>query len=64
MDRYASEKYMVNYTPARTIMQFDRKTFKEENEELFTKYCVPKYKEASIVIRKKRDEIESSVKLD
>lgn len=52
LDKYSSEKYSVNYTPARTIMQFDRKTFKEENEELYSSYCVPKQKEASIVIRK------------
>ena len=51
-DKYSSEKYSVNYTPARTIMQFDRKAFKEDNEELYSSYCVPKQKEASIVIRK------------
>ena len=52
LDRYATEKYCVNYNPARTIMQFDRKTFKEENEELYSSYCIPKQKDASIVIRK------------
>ena len=52
LDRYATEKYCVNYNPARTIMHFDRKTFKEENEELYSSYCIPKQKDASIVIRK------------
>lgn len=53
LDRFDSEKYSVNYIPAKTITQFDRKTFKEENEELYSSYCVPKLKDASIVIRKK-----------
>jgi hypothetical protein len=59
LDRYATEKYCVNYNPARTIMQFDRKTFKEENEELYSSYCVPKQKDATIVIRKNRNDSES-----
>ena len=53
LDKYTSEKYSVSYSPARTIMQFDRKAFKEDNEELYSSYCVPKQKEASIMIRKK-----------
>ncbi len=59
LDRYATGKYCVNYNPARTIMQFDRKTFKEENEELYSSYCVPKQKDATIVIRKNRNDSES-----
>lgn len=52
LDKYTSEKYCVSYSPARTTLQFDRKAFKENNAELYASYCVPKRKEASIVIRK------------
>ena len=58
LDRHATGKYCVNYNPARTIMQFDRKTFKEKNEELYSSYCIPKQKEASIVIRKRQGKVE------
>lgn len=58
IDRLTSSKYQVNYSPAKTAMQFDRKAFKEENEELYSLYCVPKQKEASIVIRKKKRDVE------
>lgn len=58
LDKYASTKYRINYFPARTTMQFDIKAFKEENEDLYSFYCVPKQKEASIVIRKKRTELD------
>lgn len=59
LDKYTSTKYSVNYYPLKTILQFDRKTFKEENEELYSSYCVPKQKDASIVIRKNRNNSES-----
>ena len=36
-------------------MQFDRKSFKKENEDLYSFYCVPIQKEASIVIRKAKN---------
>ena len=57
LDKFESTKYSISYSPARTTMQFDRKTFKEENEDLYFFYSVPKQKEASIVIRKKPREI-------
>lgn len=57
LDKFESTKYSISYSPARTTMQFDRKTFKEENEDLYSFYCVPKQKEASIVIRKNRNEL-------
>lgn len=58
LDKYSSSKYSISYSPAKTVMQFDRKTFKAENEALYSSYCMPKQKEASIVIRKKRDNLE------
>lgn len=63
LDRYATERYCVNYNPARTIMQFDRKTFKEENEELYSSYCIPKQKDASIVIRKCNNDSSSQTEI-
>lgn len=57
LDKLESAKYYINYSPAKTTMRFDRKTFKEENEDLYSFYCVPNQKEASIVIRKKSNEI-------
>lgn len=54
LDKFSSAKYSISYSPAKTVLQFDRKTFKEENEELYSSYCVPNQKEASIVIRKKQ----------
>ena len=52
LDRCTSEKFNVRYSPARTTMQFDQKAFRKANKELYDSYCVPKQKEASIVIRK------------
>ena len=60
LDKVKSEKYSINYYPSRTIMQFDRKTFKEENEELYSSYCIPKQKDATIVIRKSRNDSEDA----
>ena len=56
LEKFESAKYCINYSPAKTTLRFDRKTFKEENEDLYSFYCVPNQKEASIVIRKKQSE--------
>lgn len=53
LDKIATGKYSVCYIHAKTAMQFNSKAFKQENEELYASYCVPKQKDASIVIRKK-----------
>jgi len=34
-------------------MQFDSKAFRTENEELYSNYCKPKQREASIVVKRK-----------
>lgn len=52
LEKITTGKYSVSYTPEKTIMQFNSKTFKQENEELYAAYCQPKQKEAVIVIRK------------
>ena len=58
LDKYSSSKYSISYSPAKTVLQFDRKTFKAENETLYSSYCIPKQKEASIVIRKNHNELD------
>ena len=57
LDKLESAKYCINYSPATIAMRFDGKTFKEENEDLYSSYCVPYQKEASIVVRKKLSEM-------
>lgn len=58
LDKYSSSRYSISYSPAKTVLQFDRKSFKAENEALYSSYCIPKQKEASIVIRKNRNELD------
>lgn len=50
-EKIVSSKFTVNYVPPKTIMQFDGKLFREENQELYASYCKPKQKEASIIVR-------------
>ena len=52
LDKIHSEQFSVSYTPARTVIQFDSKTFRTENEELYSSYCRPKLREASIVVKR------------
>jgi hypothetical protein len=52
LDKIHSEKFSVSYTPARTVIQFDSKAFRTENEELYSSYCKPKLREASIVVKR------------
>lgn len=49
-----SHFFTINYTPAKTVMQFDGKSFRQDNTELYNKYCFPKQKEASIVVRQNK----------
>ena len=55
VDKIASTKYSVNYSPARTTMQFNSKAFRQNHEDLYASYCIPKQKEASIVIRRAKN---------
>lgn len=52
LDKISSEHFSVSYTPAKTIMQFDSRAFRTENEELYFSYCKPKQREASIVVKR------------
>lgn len=52
LDKINSEQFSVNYTPAKTVMQFDSRAFREENEELYASYCKAKQLEASIVVKR------------
>ena len=55
VEKVESRLFSVSYTPERTVMQFDSRAFRTENEELYSSYCRPKQKEASIVVRRKRE---------
>lgn len=37
--RVQSTKFAITYTPPKTVMRFDSSLFKQENEELYRKYC-------------------------
>lgn len=52
LNKIQSEQFSVNYSPAKTVMQFDSRSFRVENEELYTSYCKPKQREASIVVKR------------
>ena len=52
VEKIHSEQFSVSYTPTRTVMQFDSKAFRTENEELYSSYCRPKLREASIVVKR------------
>ena len=56
LNKIHSEKFSVSYTPARTVMQFDSRTFRSENEELYSSYCRTKQREASIVVKRNTNE--------
>lgn len=55
-EQVKSQYFTINYTPAKTVTQFDSKAFRLENAELYSQYCLPKQKEASIVVRKNKIE--------
>jgi hypothetical protein len=58
LNTFSSSRYSISYSPAKTVLQFDREAFKAENEALYSAYCIPKEKGASIVIRKNRNELD------
>lgn len=57
-DNLQTSKFSISYYPPRTTMQFDSKAFKEENEDLYSSYCVQKQKKATIVIKQNKDQSE------
>ena len=46
-----TENFTISFTPSKTVMQFDSKTFKAENAELYIKYSKPIQRPSSIVIK-------------
>lgn len=52
IDKVNSSQISVTYTPGKTVMQFDSRSFREENEELYSSYCRPKQREASIIVKR------------
>ena len=55
IDRVQSHQFSVRYTPAKTVMQFDSRAFRTENENLYSYYCRPKQREASITVKRIMD---------
>lgn len=51
-EKVTSKAFTISYNPPRCVMQFNSKLFKEENQELYTSYCKPVQKDASIVVRR------------
>ncbi len=61
MERYGIEKVnssqiSVTYTPNKTVMQFDSRSFRAENEELYNSYCRPRQREATIIVKRNNNE--------
>ena len=56
VDMIHSRQFIVSYTPPKTVMQFDSRAFREENEELYTNYCKPKHREASITVKRNKED--------
>ena len=52
LNKIQSEQFSVSYSPAKTIMQFDSRAFRFENEDLYMSYCKPKQRESSIVVKR------------
>ncbi len=46
-----TDNFSISFSPSKTVMQFDSKTFKAENAELYIKYSKPKLRPSSIVIK-------------
>ncbi|MBO4315997.1 MAG: hypothetical protein J5867_08575 [Prevotella sp.] len=56
MEKVESQHFIISYTPAKTIMQFDSRSFRQENEELYNAYCKIKQRKETIVIKKNNKE--------
>lgn len=54
MEKVESQHFIISYTPAKTIMQFDSRSFRQENEELFNAYCKIKQRKETIVIKRNK----------
>ncbi len=52
LEKLHSTQFSVSYTPAKAVMQFDSRAFRIENKELYSCYCKPIQREASIVIKR------------
>ena len=52
LDRVNSHLFSVSYTPAKTVMQFDSRAFREAYNELYSNFCKPKLREASIIVKR------------
>lgn len=56
INRINSSLFSISYAPAKTIMQFDSRAFREAYNELYSTFCKPKQREASIVVKRNNTE--------
>ena len=56
VDKVHSHQFSVSYTPSKTIMQFDSRAFREAHEELYSSFCMPKQREACIVVKRNKED--------
>ena len=52
LEEIHTRHFSVSYTPARTVFLFDSRVFRTENEELYSNYCKPRQREASIIVKR------------
>ena len=55
-EQISSRLFTVTYTPGRITKQFDSKAFKEQNEELYSSYCIDKVRNPSITVKRNKEE--------
>lgn len=55
-NKIESPHFTIYYTPAKTVMQFDSNSFRQENEELYTAYCKAKQRKETIIIKRTNKE--------
>ena len=48
-----ADHFIVSLSPSHSYMSFDSRSFKLENEELYTRYCQEKQREATLVIKRR-----------
>ena len=55
-EQISSRLFTVTYIPGRITKQFDSKAFKEQNEELYSSYCIDKVRNPSITVKRNKEE--------
>ena len=56
IDEVKSTSLSVKYIAPRTVMQLDSNALRQENEELYSRYCKPKQRRGYIVVKHNKAE--------